>query len=68
MCRLLNDQWIIVISSFISPSEDIRRQVADIIGAERFHHVFMDAGLEYCRQNKPELYNRVDQLLSSNLS
>ncbi len=67
MCRLLNDQGIIVICSFISPSEDIRRQVADIIGAERFHLVFMDAGLEYCRQNKPELYNRVEQGLSSKL-
>ena len=67
MCHLLNDQGIIVICSFISPSEDIRRQVADIIGAERFHLVFMDAGLEYCRQNKPELYNRVEQGLSSKL-
>ena len=67
MCRLLNDQGIIVICSFISPSEDIRRQVADIIGAERFHLVFMNAALEYCRQNKPELYNRVEQGLSSKL-
>ncbi|HHN48348.1 MAG TPA: sulfate adenylyltransferase subunit CysN [Bacteroidales bacterium] len=58
VCRLLNDQGIITICSFISPGEDIRKQVTDIIGPERFHLIFMDASLDYCRQNKPELYEK----------
>jgi len=55
VCRLLNDQGIITICSFISPNEDIRRQVAEIIGKERFHLIYMDASLDYSRTNKPEM-------------
>lgn len=61
VCRLLNDQGIITICSFISPGENIRQQVADIIGPDRFHLVFMDASLEYCKQNKPELYQKASE-------
>jgi len=61
VCRLLNDQGIITICSFISPGEDIRKQVADMIGPERFHLMFMDASLEYCMRNKPDLYLKAEQ-------
>lgn len=57
VCRLLNDQGVITICSFISPDEAIRNQIVDIIGEERFHLVYMNASLEYCKQNKPEMYN-----------
>ncbi|MGQ8336910.1 sulfate adenylyltransferase subunit CysN [Sunxiuqinia sp. A32] len=56
VCRLLNDQGIITICSFISPDADIRNQVAEIIGQNRFHLFYMDADLEYCKKNRPELY------------
>jgi bifunctional enzyme CysN/CysC len=56
ICRLLNDQGVITICSFISPDNAIREQIAEIIGAERFHLVFMDANLEFCKHNKPDLY------------
>ncbi len=56
VCRLLNDQGIITICSFISPDEDIRKQVTEIIGADRFHLFYMNADLEFCKKNKPELY------------
>ena len=56
IARMLNDQGIIVICSFISPNENNRKQVAEIIGNERFRLIFMDADLEFCKQNKPELY------------
>ena len=36
-------------------------QIAEIIGKDRFHLVYMDATLEYCKQNKPELYELVEQ-------
>lgn len=60
VCRLLNDQGIITVCSFISPDENLRRQVAQIIGEERFHLIFMKASMEYCRKNKPELYEQAD--------
>ena len=65
MCRLLNDRGIITICSFISPDEDIRRQVAEIIDPDRFHLVYMDARLEDCIRNKPEPYRRAEQGLST---
>ena len=61
ICKILNDQGIITICSFISPDEETRSQVAGIIGNDRFHLIFMDATLEYCRSNKPDLYELSDQ-------
>jgi bifunctional enzyme CysN/CysC len=51
ICKLLNDQGIICICSFISPKESIREQVKEIIGEKRFQLVFMNADLDYCRNN-----------------
>ncbi|WP_159516875.1 sulfate adenylyltransferase subunit CysN [Sunxiuqinia indica] len=56
VCRLLNDQGIITICSFISPDESIRTQVGEIIGENQFHLFHMDASLEFCKKNKPDLY------------
>ncbi|MBN1925495.1 MAG: sulfate adenylyltransferase subunit CysN [Prolixibacteraceae bacterium] len=56
IARILNDQEIITICSFVSPDENIRRQVAEIIGKERFVNVYMDATLEFSMKKKPELY------------
>ncbi len=67
VCRLLNDQGIIAIASFISRNASLREQVAEIIGEERFHLLHMDATLEYCKNNKPELYERVEQGKAKNL-
>nr|NQU94346.1 sulfate adenylyltransferase subunit CysN [Bacteroidota bacterium] len=60
VARILNDQGIITICSFISPDDQIRKQAGEIIGSERFHLVYMDAGLEFSRDNKPELYIKAD--------
>jgi bifunctional enzyme CysN/CysC len=61
ICRILNDQGIITICSFISPNEDIRKQVAEIINTERFHLIYMDSEISFCMNNKPELYRLADQ-------
>ncbi|MFZ4464786.1 MAG: sulfate adenylyltransferase subunit CysN, partial [Bacteroidales bacterium] len=61
ICKMLNDQGIIVIASFISPTESIRQQISEIIGNERFHLLLMSAGIDFCRSNKPELYLKVDK-------
>ena len=61
IAKILNDQGIIAICSFISPSGNIREQCAQIIGQERFHLTHMDATLEYCKNNKPDLYKKAEQ-------
>lgn len=67
VARILNDQSIIVVCSFISPDEAIRSQVAEIIGEGRFHLIYMDADLEYSRNFKPELYKMAEAGLISNI-
>lgn len=67
VARLLNDQGIIAICSFISPNEDIRSQVAEIIGKERVITIFMDTEMKTCRNNEPELYQLADKGKISNL-
>ncbi|MBN2263966.1 MAG: sulfate adenylyltransferase subunit CysN [Prolixibacteraceae bacterium] len=67
IARMLNDQGIIVICSFISPHKNNRVQVAEIIGTERFKLIFMDADLEFCKQNKPELYQLAEEGKLDNL-
>jgi len=51
ICKLLNDQGIITICSFISPDENIRKQVSEIIGDERFHLVYLKSDLAFAKQN-----------------
>jgi len=60
--RLLNDQGIITICSFISPNESIRKQVAEIVGKDQFYMVYMNADIEYCRKNDEYgLYKKADK-------
>jgi len=67
ICKLLNDQGIITICSFISRNASLRSQIAEIIGPDRFHLFYMDATLEYCKNNKPELYNLIEEGKTKNL-
>ena len=65
--KILNDQGIITICSFITPDAKIREQLSEIIGKDKFNLVYMDATLEYSRQNKPELYKQLDEHKIDNL-
>ncbi|WP_372771933.1 sulfate adenylyltransferase subunit CysN [Mangrovibacterium sp.] len=58
VARILNDQGIITICSFISPDKEIRKQVAKIIGEDRFHLCYLQADLDFCKNNKAEFYNQ----------
>lgn len=58
VCRLLNDQGIITICSFISPDANIREQLTQIIGKDKFHLFYMDADIEFCKANKADFYIR----------
>ena len=61
ICKLLNDQGIITICSFISRNQSLRDQVAEIVGKERFNLFYMNASIDYCRNNKPELYIKAEK-------
>lgn len=68
ICKLINDQGIITICSFVSPDEDIRIQVSGIIGPERFHLVFLKSTPEFARENdKYGLYALADEGKIGNL-
>jgi len=65
---LLNEQGIITICSFISPDESVRQQVAQIVGEDKFQLVFLDASIDYCRNNDEYgLYEKADLLELKNL-
>ena len=59
--KLLNDQGIITICSFISRNDSLRKQIAKIIGEDRFHLLYMNASMEYCKINKPDLYVKAEK-------
>jgi bifunctional enzyme CysN/CysC len=66
MCRLLNDQGIITICSFITPDGKVREQVKTIINSSskeetRFHLIYLKANLDFCKKNdKYGLYNKAE--------
>jgi len=60
--KLMNNQGIITICSFISPEESIREQVAEIIGKEKFNLVYLNANIGFCRENDEYgLYKKADK-------
>jgi len=60
--KLLNQQGIITICSFISPRELIRVQLKEIIGREQFHLIYLNADIDYCRQNDQyKLYELIEE-------
>jgi len=66
--RLLNDAGLIVIAAFVSPDRDLRRQVREIVGEERFLEVFLDAPVEVCEARDPgEVYRKAREGLIATL-
>lgn len=62
LCKLMNDQGILVICSFVSPDDSIRVQVGEIIGKDNFHLIHLDADIEFCRDNdKYGVYAKADK-------
>ena len=50
--KLFVDTGIITIAAFISPSNDIRRMAADIIGHDDFVEVYVSTPIEECSQSQ----------------
>jgi len=59
IARLMNDAGLIVITAFISPYRADRQMAREIIGADRFMEVHLDAPLEVCERRDPKgLYRK----------
>ena len=62
LCKLLNDQGIICICSFVTPDSSTREQTQEIIGSDRYHLIYLEADIEYCRGNDNyEIYRMADE-------
>ncbi len=62
ICKMLNEQGIITICSFVSPDEDIRSQVAEIIGKDNFKLIHLQSDIEYAKKNdKYGLYQLAEE-------
>lgn len=48
--KLFLDAGVVLLSAFISPFEADRQQVRQIVGADNYFEVFVDAPLEVCEQ------------------
>jgi adenylyl-sulfate kinase len=59
VAALFADAAIIVLCALISPFRADRERVRDLVGAERFLEVFVDAPIEICERRDPKgLYQR----------
>lgn len=57
ICKLFNKQGIIVIASFVSPTNDLRKMIKEIIGNVKF--VFVKCSLEECeRRDEKGMYKK----------
>ncbi|MBA4058211.1 MAG: adenylyl-sulfate kinase, partial [Marivirga sp.] len=50
VAKLMLDAGVVVLSAFISPFKADRNQVKEIVGAENYIEIFVDAPLEVCEQ------------------
>ncbi|MFA6834739.1 MAG: adenylyl-sulfate kinase [Bacteroidaceae bacterium] len=48
--KLFVDTGVITIAAFISPTDEIRQQAEDIIGAENFYEIFISTPLSECEK------------------
>jgi adenylyl-sulfate kinase len=59
IARLMNDAGLVVITAFISPYRADRQMAREIIGADCFMEVHIDAPLEICERRDPKgLYRK----------
>ncbi|MDD4869617.1 MAG: sulfate adenylyltransferase subunit CysN [Kiritimatiellae bacterium] len=57
IARLTNGAGLIVVCAFVSPEASLRKQVAEIIGKDRFVEVYVEASAEWCeKRDKSGLY------------
>ena len=52
--KLLNEAGLIVLAAFLAPEEAVRKKAAEVVGAERFLVIHLDAPVEVCRARDQE--------------
>lgn len=50
ICKLFMNCGVITLCAFVSPTEETRKIVKDIVGADHFYEVFVSTPLEVCEQ------------------
>ena len=61
MARLFNETGVLCICSMVAPDQEVRARAKELVGAERFLEVHVDAPVEFCRKHDPSgLYARAD--------
>lgn len=69
IARLLNDNGIICVCAFISPDSMARERLAEIVGADNFLEIHVDAPFEKCVENdKTGLYDRAEKGEAKNVA
>ena len=59
VAKLLSDTGVIVITAFISPFREERENAKEIIGADNFIEVYVEASLDICENRDPKgLYKK----------
>ena len=48
VCKLFNDTGIVVLASFVSPTEDLRQMARDIVGENDFFEVYISTPIGEC--------------------
>ena len=67
--KLFVETGVVTLAAFISPSNDIRKMAADIIGHENFFEVYVSTSLEVCEQRDVKgLYAKARQGLVKNFT
>lgn len=50
IAKSLNDAGLICIAAFVAPHADVRERVHELIGKDRFLHVYLSTPIDVCRQ------------------
>lgn len=59
VAKLMADAGMVVLTAFLSPFEESRREAREIIGEHRFVEVFIDCPLDVCEKRDPKkLYSK----------
>ncbi len=59
VARILLQNGVVVLCSFVSPEESMRRMAAEIIGPADFHLIYVKASVETCKSRDPKgLYKK----------
>lgn len=69
LAKILNNQGFTVICALISPTEKIRNEVKEIIGADNFYLIYIDCPLQICQKRDVKgLYKKNEKEGVLNLS